>query len=376
LSSALGIRARIVLSLALIGPWTPGLPAQEPTRPAGQQQQHTVKRGDTLWGLAGFYFTNPFLWPVIYDANRTVVEDPHWIYPGEVLTIPGVEAGLPVVVGKDTLAPEPIIQEATGPQQRPGAHSRFYKPAPPEDPGRRITLAAREEPLYVVPPAAHRSAAWLADTAGLGIRARILAVADPVRQGDRMQVALHPFERLLAAPVGPALDRGDTLLAVRFEDRVEGFGRVIVPVALVRVDSVGATAVAARFLAQYAEATTGDYLIPVEPVPDIPRGLPSPVQGGAEGALVRFLHAEPLYGTADNAFVDLGAAAGLEIGDELIAFVPPRRGPGQSELHPEVVATLQVVKVRPNSATVRVSSVTGSALREGLAVRVVRKMSP
>lgn len=45
---------------------------------------HTVVAGDTLWDLGKKY---GMTWQEIYELNKDIIEDPHWIYPGEVLKL-------------------------------------------------------------------------------------------------------------------------------------------------------------------------------------------------------------------------------------------------------------------------------------------------
>lgn len=63
-------------------PPTPVVKKAAPTR------THRVVRGDTLWDLAAKYLRNPLRWPEIFNLNRSIIRNPHWIYPGQVFRLP------------------------------------------------------------------------------------------------------------------------------------------------------------------------------------------------------------------------------------------------------------------------------------------------
>ncbi len=57
---------------------------------------YTVKRGDTLWGIASMYLRDPWDWPEVWYINPNI-RNPHLIYPGDKLALAYDSNGRPQV---------------------------------------------------------------------------------------------------------------------------------------------------------------------------------------------------------------------------------------------------------------------------------------
>ncbi len=81
--------------------------------------KHVVVKGDNLWDISGHYLKDPFKWPSIWKINPQV-RNPHWIYPREVLRLPGGDDAVTKVVEEKRDGSDPLSGFPLGPDYQKG----------------------------------------------------------------------------------------------------------------------------------------------------------------------------------------------------------------------------------------------------------------
>ena len=54
---------------------------------ANAPERYSVKQGDTLWAISTLYLKSPWRWPQLWGMNLQDIQNPHRIYPGQVLVL-------------------------------------------------------------------------------------------------------------------------------------------------------------------------------------------------------------------------------------------------------------------------------------------------
>lgn len=386
---------RITLSVAGALLLAAPLRSQEPVQ-AGEQRPrvHVVQSGETLWALADRYYGDPFLWPEIYRLNTLVVEDPHWIFPGEHLVLAPLDVAFrePVEPGDPEPTPVPGIPGDTTrfPVTQPFEAPQIDAPAPPPPPppadptAATIFAGSRRGGVRLHDPyggEAYRyrpvrrgqfyAAGFLTEGASIPW-ARVMGGARQTVTERRAATSSVPIyeEVEIRAPHGAAYQVGDSLLVANLARQVPGWGRVVVPSGIVTVTHVSGEQVLARVVSQFGRVVDGQVAMPLEAFRDPGYVLPSLVSNGMEAEVITLRDVPAVPGQQDIVFVNRGREDGVVLGDvfEILELSPPADAPPASS------AVIQIVHLRERSASGLITQISLPGIRPGQPVRLIRKM--
>jgi LysM repeat protein len=354
----------------------PGAVAAQQPDSASRPTTHTVKTGDTLWDLARVYLGDPFLWPEIYRINTNIVEDPHWIYPGEVLRIPGGIGAEPAVVAE--LSPSAAEQQPVdeSPVETSGP-TMFRKSTT------RYGVASQRAGGFAMDPApAVRKWEYLAapyvpsselrESSGTIVGTTEMSGIASIRERETLQ----PHDRAyIRVPDESTPAVGDRFLAYRYGPDLAGVGQVIIPTAILVVERTSSgDASVARVEREFQDSKIGDRITPLENFVPPAAATLQQIQFGAESKVLWIMGEPALASLQSYLVVDLKSSDGVKIGDQFQLYRPRQKGESGDRVPSEEIATAMVVRVSESATTLIVTDQRHPMIDEGTRVRQLARM--
>ncbi len=337
---------------------------------------HTIVKGETLWGIAQRYLNDPYLWPEIYRLNADVVEDPKWIYPGEVLKLPGAQPAATVAQGAATAAApaqatQQVSQESE-PQEGGTVFSEFRRAS---GTSRRNALGVRSG--AIVRSGEFTSAPFASAANGPAWSGRVLeSLSGSSINMDRRDRAIQLAEKVsITPPSGAPPQVGTRYLVIRSAGSVVGIGNIAVPTGIIDIEAVERNkAPVGRVSGVFDAIRSGQGLIPLERIRIDSMARPNPVANGPVSS-VSWILADPILPTL-QAFIILSpkGLGTVRPGDVFALLGTATKSPSGVSIPEEVIGSAQVVRVTPQGITAVVTGQRTGAIREGMPARLAARM--
>jgi hypothetical protein len=380
-----GLLAALFVSALASAPLAAQDSTQSQPAPGGT---HTVKKGDTLWDIAHQYLNDPFLWPEIYRINTDVVEDPHWIYPNEVLKLPAnTVATTPngtdvTTVVDDRMSPMPTSSLVEAP--RSSGSTVFSLSA-----SRRVATVSRfgasatAFPHPAVRVGESFAAPWLDRVNGPNDQGTIVGSAEisGIATTTPRTRMLNEERAYITLPKNIVPARGDRYLTFALGPVLENGSQMVEPTGVVEVERAeNGDASTVRIITQYGNVEAGQGVIPIDHFTLGNDARPAPLMLGTEGKVVFVSDNSVLPSVQSYVVIDVTAKDGAKIGDQYTLFVPRRqvlvegRGDQMATVPEERVALGQVVKVTDRGTTLILVDQQNPSVKVGTKARLTARM--
>jgi hypothetical protein len=250
---------------------------------------YTVKRGDTLWGIAALFLRDPWLWPEIWHVNPAIA-NPHLIYPGDQVALAYGTNGQPQLrlIRGDAVRVSPIVRSDSldGPiASIPYSDIQAFLGRP--------GIIAKED---------LRSAPYV-----VGMRDRHIAA------GESMQVYVKGLPQGSSGRYS-IVHPGE---ALRDPDTGELLGYMALPTATARIEPTGSQMSRAYLLDSARETLRGDLVYVEEPNRAVENIIPRRAPAGVDGQIIGIVSGLHLVGTYNVVAINRGTRNGLEVGHVL-----------------------------------------------------------
>lgn len=264
---------------------------------------HVVRTGDTLWDICGYYFNDSWQWPKVWGYNAQI-KDAHWIYPGDaVRLLPEGASGASGAAGD---AGARTAAKPTGATTDSDVDA--IAASTPGLPAKKVALTLRQT-AFVSEEALKTSMTITGSNDD-----KTLMVSN-----DEVYVKYDPAE---PPTVGKVYSIYEVAKRVKHPKSGKQAGAYVTLLGDVEITSVRQD----KFARGYLRRTTGaiERGAKVGPLARQFKTVdPVAAKSDVQGVIVAMFSQNELIGAGDVVFLDVGADAGLEVGNRMYVI---RRG--------------------------------------------------
>lgn len=280
------------------------LAGSEGAQGAKSKLVYVVQPGDTLWDIAGRFLASPYYWPKIWERNSFVI-DPHWIYPGDVLSLypegeklsSGEQEEIEVVpkIEEPKQEPAPVVEETT---------------LVTGETGEVIKVVYKETP----------SMGWI-EPGEMEKAGEIIRTYDGRTMVGEREIVYVNIGSAQGIKIGDRFSIFKIDQEIRHPITKQKLGYKIINLGELEIRKLATDSSEVEIINSYQEIKVGDYLRPYIP----PLSAEVPVvktEKKAEGYIVANKRNTPSFARNDIVYIDLGKAEGVEAGNKLEVYIP------------------------------------------------------